>query len=102
MVTLSAILQGLMGDDSWHVYLAFCADGTLYTGIAKDVEARIELHNSGRGAKYTRSRRPVRLAYSERQQDRASAQRREQAIRRMSRQEKWTLTGMEVDLESIS
>ena len=90
-----------MGDDRWYVYLALCADGTLYTGIAKDVEARIEHHNSGRGAKYTRSRRPVRLVYSEPQQDRASAQRREQSIRRMSKAEKWTLTGTQVDLESM-
>jgi putative endonuclease len=46
------------------VYIARCADGSLYTGIAKDVAARLAAHNSGRGAAYTRSRRPVRLVYA--------------------------------------
>jgi putative endonuclease len=46
--------------ESWYVYVAECADGSLYTGIAKDVDARIELHNEGKGAKYTRGRTPLR------------------------------------------
>ena len=75
-------------NDTWHVYIASCSDGTLYTGIAKDLEARIRQHNAGEGAKYTRGRRPVRLQYAEVAQDRGDALRREQAIKRMERSEK--------------
>ena len=45
----------------WYVYIVRCSDGSLYTGITKDVEARVSMHNAGRGAKYTRARRPVEL-----------------------------------------
>lgn len=48
---------------AWSVYIVRCGDDSLYTGIAKDVDARLESHNSGRGAAYTRARRPVRLVY---------------------------------------
>jgi predicted GIY-YIG superfamily endonuclease len=61
-----------------------CADRTLYTGVAKDLPARIAAHNDGRGAKYTRPRLPVKLVYSEAAPDRAVAQRREYAIKRLS------------------
>ncbi|WP_177419243.1 GIY-YIG nuclease family protein [endosymbiont of Lamellibrachia barhami] len=50
--------------DFWHVYILKCCDGSLYTGIAKDVAARVKKHNSGQGAKYTRSRLPVDLLYT--------------------------------------
>lgn len=53
------------GPKEWSIYVAECADGSLYTGIAKDPDARIETHNRGRGAAYTRTRRPVRLVYRE-------------------------------------
>jgi putative endonuclease len=68
---------------SWFVYIVRCADDTLYTGISNDVAARIKRHNTGQGAKYTRSRRPVQLVYQEAAADRAEAQRRENAIRRL-------------------
>ena len=48
-----------------HIYIAQCSDGTYYTGYAVDVDARIDVHNSGKGAKYTRARRPVTLKYTE-------------------------------------
>ena len=67
------------------VYILKCADGTLYTGWTTDLERRLRAHNSGQGARYTRGRRPVRLAYREEQSDRSAAQRREAAIRRLSR-----------------
>jgi putative endonuclease len=70
-------------EDCWNVYVVRCADGTLYTGIAKDLETRLEAHNAGRGAKYTRSRRPVELVYAEAATDRGAAQRREHEIRRL-------------------
>ncbi len=67
----------------WYVYIVRCADGSLYTGITKDVESRVSLHNAGRGAKYTRGRRPVALVYRETAGDRGAAVRREYAIKRL-------------------
>ena len=51
-------------DRTWHIYLLQCADGTLYTGITVDPERRVKTHNAGRGARYTRTRLPVRLLAS--------------------------------------
>ena len=75
----------------WHVYIVRCADRTLYTGVAKDVEARIAVHNAGRGAKYTRSRLPVKVVYRESVGDRGVALRREHEIKRMTRPAKRAL-----------
>jgi uncharacterized protein (TIGR02453 family) len=72
----------------WHVYLARCGDGTLYTGITTDPARREAAHNSGRGASYTRSRRPVRLVHLEPAADRGAALRRELAIKRLPRRDK--------------
>jgi len=69
----------------WCVYIVRCADRSLYTGIARDLESRIGEHNAGRGAKYTRGRLPVELVYAETCTDRGAAQRREHAIKRLSR-----------------
>ncbi len=78
--------------DSWHVYIARCADGTLYTGIARDVERRIAEHNKGSvAANYTRARRPVVLVYREPAADRSTASRREYQIKQLSRAEKLAL-----------
>ncbi len=67
------------------VYILECADGTLYTGWTTDLDRRVKAHNAGRGARYTRGRRPVRLVYWEHAADRGSALRRETAIRRLRR-----------------
>jgi len=75
----------------WHVYVVRCADTTLYTGIARDLQARITQHNTGRGAKYTRGRRPVTLIYQEAAADRGAALRREHEIKRMAPQAKRAL-----------
>jgi putative endonuclease len=72
----------------WFVYIVECADGTLYTGITTDLERRVEEHNAGTGARYTRARRPVVLRYSERQPDRSQASVREAGIKALSRSEK--------------
>ncbi|WP_346927469.1 TIGR02453 family protein [uncultured Arthrobacter sp.] len=72
----------------WTVYLLRCADGSLYTGIATDPGRRIEEHNAGRGAAYTRARRPVTLAYQESAPDRPAALRREWALKQLTRAEK--------------
>jgi putative endonuclease len=73
------------------VYIALCADGTLYTGCAVDVAKRIEAHNEGKGAKYTRSRRPVRAVYAELCAGRGEALRREAQIKRLKREKKMRL-----------
>ena len=78
---------------SWFVYVVSCRDGSLYTGISTDVEARIARHNDGRGARYTRARRPVQLLYVERKRSRSNALRREAAIKCLSRAQKMELVG---------
>ena len=75
----------------WWLYMLRCADGTLYTGITTDVERRLAEHNSGRGAKYTRSRRPVEVVYREPCPDKSAALRREIAVKRLSRAHKCKL-----------
>jgi uncharacterized protein (TIGR02453 family) len=75
----------------WFVYLARCRDGTLYTGVATDPVARLATHNRGRGARYTRSRRPIALAWLERADDRGAALRREYAIKQLPRKAKESL-----------
>jgi len=77
----------------WNVYMVRCADGTLYTGVTKDVAARVAVHNSGKGAKYTRARLPVRLVHEEGGYARGEALSREWAIKRLSRGEKLVLSG---------
>jgi len=78
----------------WFLYVAECSDGTLYVGIAKCVEARIACHNSGRGAKYTRTRGPVRAIYSEKLADVGAALRREREVKRWSRPKKISELGL--------
>jgi pyrroline-5-carboxylate reductase len=70
------------------VYILRCADNTLYTGVAADVEKRLEQHNNGRGAKYTRGRGPVSVVYRQLCPDRPTALRREAAIKKLTRQQK--------------
>lgn len=76
-----------------YIYILKCSDGTLYTGWTTDPERRAKTHNSGKGAKYTRSRRPVKLIYTEEFDDKKDAQRREWAIKHMTRAEKEELIG---------
>lgn len=76
---------------AWFVYILRCGDGSLYTGCTNDLPRRLEAHRSGRGAKYTRSRPPVTLAYREAAADRSAALRREAAIKRLTRRQKLAL-----------
>lgn len=76
------------GDEPWIVYILECRDGSLYTGITNDIERRVHQHNEGTGARYTRSRRPVRLRYQELCEDRSAALIRECSLRLLSRKEK--------------
>ena len=78
-------------EDSWKVYIVRCSDDTLYTGVTKDLDRRIEEHNSGSGAKYTRSRTPVELVWSETKPSRSEAQKREHEIKSFSREKKLEL-----------
>lgn len=75
----------------WWVYMVECADGSLYTGIARDPDQRLAAHNSGKGARYTRSRLPVKLVYREPARDRANASKREAQIKTYSRTAKLEL-----------
>ena len=68
----------------WHVYILQCRDGSYYTGISTDVQSRLERHNCGRGAQYTKSRRPTELVYVEKHESKKSAQQREIAIKNLS------------------
>ena len=74
-----------------YCYIVECADGTYYTGWAIDPEKRLQVHNKGRGAKYTKMRLPVKLVYVEEQPDRKTAMKREIAIKRLGRNLKMQL-----------
>jgi putative endonuclease len=74
---------------NYYVYILHCSDDTFYTGISSDIEKRVKEHNgSPKGAKYTRSRRPVKLVYSEVCATKGDALKREIAIKNLSRQQK--------------
>lgn len=75
------------------VYILECSDGTLYTGWTNDLDKRLKCHNSGKGGKYTRSRLPVKIVYSERYDTPTEARSREWHIKRLTREEKLTLIG---------
>lgn len=77
--------------EKWVCYLIGCADGTLYCGITNNLEKRLEAHNAGEGAKYTRGRRPVRLMHVEPCADKPAALRREKQVKALSRSGKQAL-----------
>lgn len=80
-----------MKTDCCYTYILRCADGTLYTGWTNDLQHRVETHNAGKGAKYTRTRRPVELCYYETFDTPSEAMRREAAIKKLTRQQKLRL-----------
>lgn len=75
----------------WTVYILECRDGSLYTGITNDIEKRLQAHNDGTAARFTRGRGPVSLRYTELHPDRSAASKREVAIKKLSRTEKLLL-----------
>ena len=83
---LSAIIQM-----DWEVYILECSDGTLYTGISNNLPSRIEKHNSGNGAKYTKNRIPVALVYKETLKNKSESLKREIEIKRLTRSQKLDL-----------
>lgn len=72
----------------YYTYLLKCADGTLYCGFTDDLENREKVHNLGKGAKYTRSRLPVKIVYSEKYETKSEALKRECAIKKLTRAKK--------------
>lgn len=74
--------------EKWYLYILRCGDGTLYTGITTDVEKRLAAHRAGKGAKYTRGRTPLELAYQETCDSHSHALKRELEVKRLNRQKK--------------
>jgi putative endonuclease len=83
---------------NWQLYIILCSDDSLYTGITTDVERRFREHAEGRGARYFRGRRPVRVVYLERGLNRSSAGKRELQVKLLSRAEKFLLLGSAANL----
>lgn len=81
-----------MSEGKWTVYILRCGDGTLYTGITNDMDARLAAHRCGKGARYTRGRGPLELAHTEIWDTKSQALKRERAIKALSRQQKLALT----------
>jgi putative endonuclease len=75
-------------NNNWCVYILLCSDDTLYTGITNNLLKRLETHNKGKGAKYTKQRLPVKLLYYEEVLNRSLASKREYEIKKLSRAEK--------------
>jgi len=84
---------------NWVCYLLECADGTLYCGITNDLDKRLAAHNAGEGAKYTRSRRPLKLAHVETCANKSDALKRERAVKALGRQEKLALCTRRANIE---
>lgn len=74
-----------------YVYIVRCSDDTLYTGYTNDLDRRIQMHNDGQGAKYTKGRRPVKLVYSEKFKSKSKAMKREYEIKQFKRSKKLVL-----------
>ena len=87
-------------EKTWKLYILRCGDGSLYTGITEDVEARLAAHRTGRGAKYTRGRGPLELVYREECGTHSQALRRELQVKRLTRQQKLALCGIQTTEES--
>lgn len=77
----------------YYVYLLECSNNSIYTGIAIDVKKRFEEHLSGKGAKYTRANKPVKILYTEKCSDKSTAMKREMQIKKLSKLEKLALIG---------
>ncbi len=80
-----------------YTYIVECSDGTLYTGWTNNLEKRLEAHNTGKGAKYTKTRRPVKLVYQEQFETKEEAMSREYHIKQLSRKEKMKLMKEKID-----
>lgn len=82
----------MKANTDWTLYILRCADDTLYTGITNDLDARIEAHATGKGAKYTKGRGPFKVIYTEPCADRSEASKRERAVKALSKEKKLALS----------
>ncbi len=98
-VTEPSLKQNVKNE--WFVYIVECSDKSLYTGITNNLENRIKTHNEGKGAKYTRARRPVVLKYYETALDKSSASKREIALKKLSRSQKIKLISFQNNHQNI-
>lgn len=89
-----------MSEGKWTVYILRCGDGTLYTGITNDMDARLAAHRCGKGAKYTRGRGPLELAYTEVLDTKSLALKREHGIKSLSREQKLALTERQENIDA--
>lgn len=87
-------MEGEISLENHYTYMVRCADETLYTGYTTDLERRVRMHNQGKGAKYTRARRPVELVYYERYETKQEAMAREYALKQLPRARKLKLCGL--------
>ncbi len=87
------VKRGRKKKDPWFLYILRCGDGTFYTGITNHLERRLKMHQDGRGARYTRTRRPVELIYQEALKSRTHALVRECAVKALPRKSKEALAG---------
>lgn len=87
----NTVKDGILFMDKHYVYILKCKDNSLYTGWTTDIEKRLKAHNSGKGAKYTKSRKPVELVYKEEFDNKSDALRREAAIKSLTRSQKLEL-----------
>ena len=85
-------------DEAWHLYMLRCNDGSLYTGITKDIERRFKTHQAGKASKYTRARLPVKLVYQENVTGRANALIRECAVKALPKNKKEEMADAEIEL----
>jgi putative endonuclease len=85
------------GDENWRLYILRCGDGSLYTGVTKDLEKRLKLHREGKASKFTRSHQPVELVYDEPCGNRKKALVRECQVKSYTRAEKLKLAGLAGD-----
>jgi len=86
----------------WFVYIVRCRDGSLYTGATNDLDKRVRAHNEGKGARYTRARRPVVLVFSRRARDMGSALRAEYRLKQLTRAEKLELTSAPLRARAVT
>ena len=80
----------------YYVYIILCVDGSFYTGYTKNIDTRLKLHESGKGARYTRMHKPQKIAYLEMLETRAQAMKREKEIKKLSHQQKFNLINSRV------
>ena len=95
--------EGVEVPEQWYLYILECNDGSFYTGVTPDIDRRIKTHNEGNGGRYTRSKLPVALIYSEAHLTKSEALKRELQIKGWSKKKKWALINQDLkNLKKLS